>query len=594
MKRALLFILLFALTTACAPAETAAPPPPTEAAVTPAEVVLPTEITPGETEAVASPEATASPVAATPTVTAAAAAARNGTTLSVAHNDWFATAGTCTACHQFLVDSTGRDVSPGDYWRATMMANAARDPYYLASVSSELVISPQYAAAIENKCSTCHMPMAHFTDAWQGQESVMFGEEGYLSPDHPMYELAQDGVSCAVCHQIPPNEGEEKNSGNLSIDMETPYGQRAIYGPFMVGRRGQNIMSGGSGFVPQQSDHMNTSALCATCHELYIHYIGTDGELSENVFPEQTPYSEWLHSDFAGQQNCQDCHMEVAQGTAPLSSMMPGRAVSPFYIHTFTGSNVYMLNLLDVFGEEIGVQADSQHFQEAIARTLDNLQTNTAAVTLSEPSLSDGQLTFEVQVQNLAGHKFPTSFPSRRAWLHVTVTDAAGEIVFESGAASPDGRIHGNDNDDDPTRYEPHYDLITSPDQVQIYENIMQTEAGQVTTSQMLASGYVKDNRLLPSGFDKASANPFIVPQGAAMQDDDFLGGGDTVTYQIDLGQAEGPFTVTVELVYQSVSYRWVQNLLQYDTEAIHTFNVYYQALDNLPVLVASASKTLP
>src|SRR5690606_40075326 len=62
----------------------------------------------------------------------------------------------------------------------------------------------------------------------------------------------------------------------------------------------------------------------------------------------------------------------------------------------------------------------------------------------------------------ISGHKFPTGFPSRRAWLHVTLTDAAGEVVFESGAWTEEGKVVGDDHDADPARYEPHHALIRS------------------------------------------------------------------------------------------------------------------------------------
>ena len=41
----------------------------------------------------------------------------------------FETADRCMACHNGLVTPAGEDVSIGFNWRATMMANAARDPY---------------------------------------------------------------------------------------------------------------------------------------------------------------------------------------------------------------------------------------------------------------------------------------------------------------------------------------------------------------------------------------------------------------------------------------------------------------------------------
>ena len=507
-------------------------------------------------------------------------------------NEWFATAGTCVVCHQNNVDEAGNDVSNGEYWRSTMMANAAIDPYYLAGVSIEVALHPDYSTAIEAKCNTCHMPMAHFSDVAQGQQGVIFGENGYLSPQHPLHGLALDGVSCTACHQI-QSEGLgdlASFSGGMVFDLQTPPGRRALFGPFAPQQSGKNIMSGSSGFVPQQGDHLVQSELCATCHNLYTNYVTEEGVLSEDLFPEQMPYNEWLHSDYATQATCQDCHMPLAEGAVVLSNRGPAIMRKPYAKHSFAGGNVYLLEILENFGGELGVQASTEHFDATIARTLTQLQSQTATLAVSEPARAGATLSFDITVSTLTGHKFPTSYPSRRVWLHVTVEDANGQVIFESGGVSNDGAISGNDNDADPLAFEPHYAEIASPEQVQIYEAIMQDVYGNVTTVLLSASAYVKDNRLLPIGFDKTAASNDIAPQGDALADNDFVGGADKVAYRIDTGNAEGPFTVEVELLYQSISYRWAQNVSAYDTEPAQTFSAYYNTWPNLPVLVTAQS----
>ena len=64
----------------------------------------------------------------------------------------------------------------------------------------------------------------------------------------------------------------------------------------------------------------------------------------------------------------------------------------------------------------------------------------------------------------------------------------------------------GVDADADRATFEPHYDLITSPDQVQVYEAIMGNNLNEVTYTLLRGADYLKDNRLLPQGFDKATA----------------------------------------------------------------------------------------
>lgn len=111
--------------------------------------------------------------------------------------------------------------------------------------------------------------------------------------------------------------------------------------------------------------------------------------------------------------------------------------------------------------------------------------------------------------------------------------DGANHVVFEWGALHPDGSIEGNDNDADPKRFEPHYTEIRSADQVQIYEPILKDQNGDVTTALLSGVGYAKDNRLLPRGFDKRTAEPDIAVYGGAAQDPAFTDAGHRVRYSI-------------------------------------------------------------
>ena len=73
----------------------------------------------------------------------------------------FQTSDRCFACHNTLSTSSGEDISIGFAWRASMMANAARDPYWQAGVRREVTDHASSRGFIENECSQCHMPMAN-------------------------------------------------------------------------------------------------------------------------------------------------------------------------------------------------------------------------------------------------------------------------------------------------------------------------------------------------------------------------------------------------------------------------------------------------
>ncbi|HEX6493876.1 MAG TPA: hypothetical protein VF018_00240, partial [Acidobacteriaceae bacterium] len=75
----------------------------------------------------------------------------------------FRTSDRCVACHNGLKTKAGEDISIGFAWRASVMANSSRDPYWQSSVRRESIDHPGSQAAIEDDCSTCHMPLTHFT-----------------------------------------------------------------------------------------------------------------------------------------------------------------------------------------------------------------------------------------------------------------------------------------------------------------------------------------------------------------------------------------------------------------------------------------------
>jgi hypothetical protein len=269
--------------------------------------------------------------------------------------------------------------------------------------------------------------------------------------------------------------------------------------------------------------------------------------------------------------------MPALAEAAPISSVL-GAPREGLSRHTFPGGNFFMERLLNRFRGELGVPAPSQELENAALRTLGLLETQAARLAIESAEVRAGKLEAVILVENLAGHKLPTAYPSRRAWLHLVVR-AGSRTVFESGALNPNGSIEGNDNDADPSRYEPHYEAIGGAGQVQIYESIMGDPAGAVTTGLLSAVRYLKDNRILPHGFDKRTAEKDIAVVGDASGDENFTAGADRVRYSVPLAGAEGPFRIDVELRYQPIAYRWASNLRPYDAEEPRRFVRFYDSM---------------
>jgi hypothetical protein len=506
----------------------------------------------------------------------------------------FQTSDRCMACHNTLSTSTGEDISIGFAWRPTMMANSARDPYWQAGVRRESIDHPQSRAAIEEECSKCHMPMANRQSTFQGVEPEVFSHLDFGS-EKRIDRMAQDGVSCSLCHQIRPDNLGTRDSfvGGFVIDTTRPPGERQEFGRFEIEKGENRIMrSSSGGYQPTEGKHIEQSELCATCHTLITTALGPNGQKIGEL-PEQMPYQEWFNSDFRDKQSCQSCHMPVVEEPVRMTSAL-GKFREGVNRHVFVGGNFFMLRMLNRYRGELGVVALPAELEGAAARTIEHLQSKTAAVAVDRLELTAGVLNADISVENFGGHKFPTAYPSRRAWLHVKVLDRNNQTLFESGALNADGSITGNDNDADATRFEPHYTEVSQPDQVQIYEDIMVGQNGVPTTGLLTAVRFVKDNRLLPAGFPKGKVEQEIAPQGGAMMDADFVGGGDRIRYAIPLAGVRGPLRVDVELWFQPISFRWAANLRSYTASEPQRFTRYYDAMSSgSAVLIDRASASV-
>lgn len=499
----------------------------------------------------------------------------------------FRTSSHCASCHTNLKTAKGEDASIEGDWRGSIMANAARDPYWQGSVRREVLDHPQASEAIQTECATCHMPLEFLQDKAQGHGTEIFKRLPFHAGDAD--DAAADGVSCTVCHQIQSTGLGTPATYSGNFNVAAPGTQpRPLFGPFDEPDRVGKIHVVSTGYTTVESAHIRDAGLCGSCHTLYTTTLGPDGKAAGKL-PEQMPYLEWLHSDYKDKQTCQDCHMPAVEGQAMIASLM-GQPREGVRLHSFVGANFLMDNIFQAHREDLAVGADDAALKAAAAQTQSFLQAKAAQVDVTAEQMGGGEIAFAVRVKNLAGHKLPTAYPSRRAWLHVTVTGPDGRAVFESGKLNADGSIAGNANDADATRYSPHYAVITKSDEVEIFEPILGDSQGHVTTALLSATQYLKDNRILPAGFDKQSASADIAVRGKAADDPGFTAGSCVTKYEIPINGAAGPFHVSAELLYQPIGYRWAHNLAPYQAGETQRFvHEYDEAAAHSAVVLAHA-----
>jgi hypothetical protein len=365
--------------------------------------------------------------------------------------------------------------------------------------------------------------------------------------------LARDGISCTVCHHVAATDlGEESSyTGNF---VTGPGNE--LYGPYEDATIVPKPMQQSIGTTPLLANQIEDSNLCNSCHNILLPVFDNSGNLVKASY-EQSTGLEWGNSDFApgrsNPQSCQDCHMptqfqghklafEIANiessAFAPTDNRLPNDEITltnrdRYPRHSLHGLNLFLNEMFQQFPLILGARqidymtdvATEPSLITARNSMLDMAKSETASVDIQVlQKTPDGKLRAVILVTNKTGHDLPSGVGFRRVFLEFLVKDAAGNLLWASGRTNELGAILNGTTDqvlpsEEPDKhpgnpFQPHYQIIESGDQVQIYQELVEDSAGNLTTSFVKRFEEIKNNRIRPKGFDPEvfakSSSPFI------------------------------------------------------------------------------------
>jgi hypothetical protein len=362
---------------------------------------------------------------------------------------------------------------------------------------------------------------------------------------------------------------------------------------------------------------------------------------------EQATYLEWLNSQYQTEfglpgpdaRTCQGCHMPSgyhsaekgldvpqlrekiaiiqdetypdAEHQVPVEDITVRVRQDGFRRHEFLGLNAFLLEIFRQFYDVLGVRipdymsGSTTGLSDAIDNVARQARQRTARVAASARAVGPRQIEAEIAVTNLAGHRLPSGVGFRRAFLEVLVKDRQGNVVWGSGRTNRLGVIVDGRGEPLPSEFfrehvdaagqvqqhhQPHHELITAEDQVQIYEELTRNSDGKFTTNFTRRFEIVKDNRLLPIGWTEHGPDPslngrFLAathPEGSAAHDPDYGDGRgtDRVTYRMTLpaGVDAATCTVRATLYYQATPPYYLDQRFRAAPDGEATRRLYYLA----------------
>jgi len=356
----------------------------------------------------------------------------------------------CRTCH------------PRQYkeWSGNMMAYSAISPTFnalesLANSFSTANGGPGFAAgphATALFCENCHNPVA----AALGEFPTLEESNG-----RPMREFSSDeglrGISCEVCHQISGPDPDDTYLGRLGDGIaNNAYilaPSHTKFGPLEDPKPNPEHDSASAVGIHGDTGYLRSSEFCGTCHDVRTPPgpgLTTDARTDEPFQRLENLFTEWQNGPYGPVNNevgvvvsCQDCHMDVGP-PAPAGTYPEGETTvypRPRHVqereevstHYFTGVDIALVdfpgqdrNRRDEHGNVIGQIQRRQILLESAA---------TMSISAPDDVAAGGTLQLYVNVTNSGtGHNLPSGFSQeRQCWVELTVEDAAGTTIYQSG-----------------------------------------------------------------------------------------------------------------------------------------------------------------
>ena len=363
-------------------------------------------------------------------------------------------------------------------WQGSMMAYGAISPVFNAlEAAGNSMTGGAFAADGESAlfCQGCHAPISVAL-----QEYPTYAEAGGRPSRDFLGEVGRHGLSCDFCHQVAHADFDASPLGdgiaNASFVLRP--GQTK-YGPF------EDPVTTPFHEV-QQSDYLRSSQFCGSCHDVRL--PPTDMVTQEPFLRLENLFTEWEQGPYATAANphgrvvtCQDCHMSAYPYSPPGTYFMdrassygdaPVRSVSTHY---FTGVDIAFIDFpgqapqgVDSHGLPIGQQERRRDLLRAAC---------TIEIAVDDAAAAPGVVPITVGVTNVgAGHNVPSGFSQEREiWIELIVTDADGEVVYESGyvvdRAHPEtgeNALDGRLNDEDLEEFHAEIDPLTMEAEIEI------------------------------------------------------------------------------------------------------------------------------